>query len=102
MEEFVLIKSGVNLNRVNLGIALISDLKVWEINKQKCRIKRLVIWVIQKSSGSIKICRYSIKIKSNTINLRGKSLSIIPTFTFFWKIAPRANKELTTTTNFKA
>ena len=28
MEEFVLIKSRVNLNRVNLGIALISDLKV--------------------------------------------------------------------------
>ena len=28
MEEFALIKSHVNLNRVNLGIALISDLKV--------------------------------------------------------------------------
>ena len=28
MEEFGLIKSRVNLNRVNLGIALISDLKV--------------------------------------------------------------------------
>ena len=28
MEEFALIKSRVNLNRVNLGIALISDLKV--------------------------------------------------------------------------
>ena len=28
MEEFTLIKSRVNLNRVNLGIALISDLKV--------------------------------------------------------------------------
>ena len=29
MEEFALIKSRVNLNRVNLGIALISDLKVY-------------------------------------------------------------------------
>ena len=29
MEEFALIKSRVNLNRVNLGIALISDLKVF-------------------------------------------------------------------------
>ena len=28
MEEFALIKSRVNFNRVNLGIALISDLKV--------------------------------------------------------------------------
>ena len=28
MEEFALIKSRVNLNRVNLSIALISDLKV--------------------------------------------------------------------------
>ena len=28
MEEFALIKSRINLNRVNLGIALISDLKV--------------------------------------------------------------------------
>ena len=28
MEEFALIKSRVNLNRVNLGITLISDLKV--------------------------------------------------------------------------
>ena len=28
-EEFALIKSRVNLNRVNLGIALISDLKVY-------------------------------------------------------------------------
>ena len=28
MEESALIKSRVNLNRVNLGIALISDLKV--------------------------------------------------------------------------
>ena len=28
MEKFALIKSRVNLNRVNLGIALISDLKV--------------------------------------------------------------------------
>ena len=28
MEELALIKSRVNLNRVNLGIALISDLKV--------------------------------------------------------------------------
>ena len=28
MEDFALIKSRVNLNRVNLGIALISDLKV--------------------------------------------------------------------------
>ena len=28
MEEFALIKSRVNLNRVNLGIALISDIKV--------------------------------------------------------------------------
>ena len=28
MEEFALIKSRVNLNRVDLGIALISDLKV--------------------------------------------------------------------------
>ena len=28
MEEFALIKARVNLNRVNLGIALISDLKV--------------------------------------------------------------------------
>ena len=28
MEEFALIKSRVNLDRVNLGIALISDLKV--------------------------------------------------------------------------
>ena len=34
MEEFALIKSRVNLNRVNLGIALISDLKVvsnWQL-----------------------------------------------------------------------
>ena len=30
MEEFALIKSRVNLNRVKLGIALISDLKVVE------------------------------------------------------------------------
>ena len=30
MEEFALIKSRVNLNRVNLGTALISDLKVCE------------------------------------------------------------------------
>ena len=29
MDEFALIKSRVNLNRVNLGIALISDLKVF-------------------------------------------------------------------------
>ena len=29
MEEFALIKSRINLNRVNLGIALISDLKVF-------------------------------------------------------------------------
>ena len=29
MEEFALIKSRVNLSRVNLGIALISDLKVY-------------------------------------------------------------------------
>ena len=29
MEEFALIKSRVNLNRVDLGIALISDLKVY-------------------------------------------------------------------------
>ena len=29
MEEFALIKSRVNLNRVNLGIALISHLKVY-------------------------------------------------------------------------
>ena len=29
MEEFALIKSRVNLNRVNEGIALISDLKVY-------------------------------------------------------------------------
>ena len=29
MEKFALIKSRVNLNRVNLGIALISDLKVF-------------------------------------------------------------------------
>ena len=28
MEEFALLKSRVNLNRVNLGIVLISDLKV--------------------------------------------------------------------------
>ena len=28
MEEFALIKSRVNLNRINLGIALISDLMV--------------------------------------------------------------------------
>ena len=28
MEEFVLIKSRVNLNRVNQGITLISDIKV--------------------------------------------------------------------------
>ena len=33
MEEFALIKSRVNLNRVNLGIALISDLKVAENHK---------------------------------------------------------------------
>ena len=33
MEEFALIKSRVNLNRVNLGIALISDLKVVKIRK---------------------------------------------------------------------
>ena len=32
MEEFALIKSRVNLNRVNLGIALISDLKVFAID----------------------------------------------------------------------
>ena len=31
MEKFALIKSRVNLNRVNLGIALISDLKVLSI-----------------------------------------------------------------------
>ena len=31
MKEFALIKSRVNLNRVNLGIALISDLKVYEV-----------------------------------------------------------------------
>ena len=31
MEEFALIKSRVNLNHVNLGIALISDLKVYKI-----------------------------------------------------------------------
>ena len=31
MEEFALIKSRVNLNHVNLGIALISDLKVLNI-----------------------------------------------------------------------
>ena len=30
MEEFALIKSRVNLDRVNLGIALISDLKVYQ------------------------------------------------------------------------
>ena len=29
MEEFALIKSRVDLNRVDLGIALISDLKVY-------------------------------------------------------------------------
>ena len=29
MKEFALIKSRVNLNRVNLGIELISDLKVY-------------------------------------------------------------------------
>ena len=33
MEEFALIKSRVNLNRVNLGIALISDLKVLQDQK---------------------------------------------------------------------
>ena len=32
MKEFALIKSRVNLNRVNLGIALISDLKVYGFN----------------------------------------------------------------------
>ena len=32
MEEFELIKSRVNLNRVNLGIALISDLKLYNRN----------------------------------------------------------------------
>ena len=32
MEEFALIKSRANLNRVNLGIALISDLKVYVDN----------------------------------------------------------------------
>ena len=31
MEEFALIKSRVNLNHVNLGVALISDLKVSSI-----------------------------------------------------------------------
>ena len=44
---------------------------------------------------------YQDQIKHNQFN-RGKSLFIVPTFNFFWKIAPRANKELTTTTNFKA
>ena len=34
MEEFALIKSRVNLNRVNLGIALISDLKVSKLLTQ--------------------------------------------------------------------
>ena len=31
MEEFALIKSRDNLKRVNLGIALISDLKVFDV-----------------------------------------------------------------------
>ena len=33
MEEFALIKSRVNLNRVNLGITLISDLKVLSMDE---------------------------------------------------------------------
>ena len=37
MEEFALIKSCVNLNRVNLGIALISDLKVILVTIQKAK-----------------------------------------------------------------
>ena len=40
MEEFALIKSRVNLNRVNLGIALISDLKVGK-ELYRLRITRL-------------------------------------------------------------
>ena len=36
MEEFALIKSRVNLNRVNLGIALISDLKVYQGFENPC------------------------------------------------------------------
>ena len=32
MKEFALIKSRVNLNRVNLGITLISDLKIYQSN----------------------------------------------------------------------
>ena len=39
MEEFALIKFRVNLNRVNLGIALISDLKVIERNASLITIK---------------------------------------------------------------
>ena len=33
MEEFALIKSRVNLNRVNLGFALIPDLKVYQFQQ---------------------------------------------------------------------
>ena len=43
MEEFALIKSRVNLNHVNLGIALISDLKVSRT-------------MSKKSEGQEKIC----------------------------------------------
>ena len=39
MEEFGLIKSRVNLNRVNLGIALISDLKV-------VKLPRVILYMI--------------------------------------------------------
>ena len=43
MEEFALIKSRVNLDHVNLGIALISDLKVVAKGFEDFRIGRLLI-----------------------------------------------------------
>ena len=48
MEEFALIKSRVNLNRVNLGIALISDLKVDNAAKSRH-------YVISDNCPSVKI-----------------------------------------------
>ena len=51
MEEFALIKSRVNLNRVNLGIALISDHGAVSItvssSNQKVKHKIFTLFVIE-------------------------------------------------------
>ena len=45
MEEFALIKSRVNLNRVNEGIALISDLKVVKYGAKISLKDTFRIWI---------------------------------------------------------